>query len=431
MANTYTTYKDSGIPWIGEIPSEWTINLVSTLFHEHKEKNTGLKCTNLLSLSYGNIKKKNINTNEGLLPQSFETYNIIDKNDIVFRLTDLQNDKRSLRTGLCRELGIITSAYVTLRANMDLDSRYYHYLFHSYDICKVYYGLGDGVRQGMNYEDLKLLKIIHPTLIEQESIANFLDKKCSEIDELISLQEKMIDELKAYKQSVITEAVTKGLDRNVKMKDSGVDWIGEIPEHWDIPKLAYVTSKIGSGSTPRGGSEIYVSEGIKFLRSQNILNERLNLDDVAYITEEIDAEMQNTRVQIDDILFNITGGSIGRCFYVDENLGRANVNQHVCIVRPKGIYTKFLLYYLQSENGQHQVRILQTGGNREGLSAAAFKDFVVVLPTPKEQQDIAGFLDNKCSEIDSLISIKEKKIEELKDYKKSLIYEYVTGKKRV
>ena len=141
--------------------------------------------------------------------------------------------------------------------------------------------------------------------------------------------------------------------------------------------------------------------------------------------------MQNTRVQIDDILFNITGGSIGRCFYVDENLGRANVNQHVCIVRPKGIYTKFLLYYLQSENGQHQVRILQTGGNREGLSAAAFKDFVVVLPTPKEQQDIAGFLDNKCSEIDSLISIKEKKIEKLKDYKKSLIYEYVTGKKRV
>ena len=156
--------RHSGIEWIGEIPKEWKTCYTSSLFHEHKEKNIGLKNTNLLSLSYGKIKQKDINTNEGLLPQSFETYNVIRKGDIVFRLTDLQNDKRSLRTGLCKEDGIITSAYVTLRANAEVDSAYFHFLFHSYDECKVFYGLGDGVRQGMNWADVRKLSLIVPPL---------------------------------------------------------------------------------------------------------------------------------------------------------------------------------------------------------------------------------------------------------------------------
>ena len=133
--------KDSGIKWIGEIPKSWTITILSALFSERKCKNSGLTENNLLSLSYGNIVRKNIESNEGLLPASFETYNIIEPGNIIFRLTDLQNDKRSLRTGLCQERGIITSAYVTLQIRSDDSPRYMHYLFHTYDLCKVFYGM--------------------------------------------------------------------------------------------------------------------------------------------------------------------------------------------------------------------------------------------------------------------------------------------------
>lgn len=200
--------KASGVEWIGEIPEEWSVVLLSSIFHQHKEKNNNLQETNLLSLSYGKIIQKDINTCEGLLPASFETYNIIDEGDIVFRLTDLQNDQRSLRTGLCTQSGIITSAYITLRKSIDLNDRYMHYLYHSYDICKVFYGMGDGVRQGMNFDDLKKLLTLFPTIKKQKQIADYLDKKCACLDSLVSSKQNKIEELKEYKKSLIYEYVT-------------------------------------------------------------------------------------------------------------------------------------------------------------------------------------------------------------------------------
>lgn len=200
--------KDSGIEWIGEIPEHWKVDLLSLLFEEHKQKNTGLLCKNLLSLSYGKIVRKNIDSVGGLLPQSYDGYNIVDKGDIVFRLTDLQNDKKSLRTGLVRERGIVTSAYVTLRSRKPVLSAYYQYLFHSYDVMKVFYGMGDGVRQGMNYGDLRKMLIVTPPHSEQNEIVEFLDTKCTEIDNLISIKLSKIDSLNEYKKSIIYEYVT-------------------------------------------------------------------------------------------------------------------------------------------------------------------------------------------------------------------------------
>ena len=197
MAKTYDTYKDSGIAWIGNIPSEWNVDILSLHLYDHCNHNKELKEKNLLSLSYGRIVRKDINTKEGLLPESFNRYNIIEKGDIVLRLTDLQNDKKSLRTGLCQERGIITSAYLTLRNRGNDSSAFLHYLLHSYDLYKVFYGMGNGVRQGMNYSDIRKLKMIIPPFPEQEAIASFLDRKCGEIDSLISLQEEMISELQA------------------------------------------------------------------------------------------------------------------------------------------------------------------------------------------------------------------------------------------
>ena len=200
--------KPSGIEWIGDIPDDWEVRKLLSIFKEHKDRNKNLEEQNLLSLSYGKIKRKDINNNDGLLPASFETYNIVENGDIVFRLTDLQNDKRSLRTGIVTQRGIITSAYVTIRPKIRLDSRFFHYLYHMYDICKVFYGMGDGVRQGMGFEDLKNIPTLIPPLKTQQKIADYLDSKCSQIDKYITEKQNIIQKLDAYKKSLIFECVT-------------------------------------------------------------------------------------------------------------------------------------------------------------------------------------------------------------------------------
>lgn len=177
--------RDSGIPWIGEVPEGWGVHPLYSYFMERKNKNSMLQEQNLLSLSYGKIIRKDINTNGGLLPANFTTYNIVQPNDVVIRPTDLQNDKRSLRTGLVTEKGIITSAYISLQPITDIYVKYFHYLLHSYDVNKVFYNMGNGVRQGLNYSEFSKLMLLCPEKEEQQRIADYLDSKCSEIDALI------------------------------------------------------------------------------------------------------------------------------------------------------------------------------------------------------------------------------------------------------
>lgn len=426
--------KDSGIIWIGEIPKHWNVDLLSRLFKEHKRKNINLIETNLLSLSYGKIIRKDINTNEGLLPQSFEGYNILSNGDIVFRLTDLQNDKRSLRTGLVREDGIITSAYVTIRKREPLNSSYFHYLFHSYDLCKVFYGLGDGVRQGMNFEDLKKILIIVPTLKEQQAIVDFLDNKCIEIDTLIALQEKIIDELKFYKQAVITEAVTKGLNPNVPMNDSGIEWIGEIPEHWILDKLFRVCSlKARVGWKGLQSSEFEDNSYAYLVTGQDFSSSRIDWSKCYQINKDRYEEDPYIQLKEGDILVT-KDGTIGKIAIV-ENLDKpACLNSGIFVMRQKGgwfdtkyIYWLFISNLLSSYND-----IVNSGASTIiHLYQRVFNQMPLPIPPLSEQRDIAEYLDQKCAEIDELSNIKQKKIDELKEYKKSIIYEYVTGKKQV
>ena len=200
--------KDSGIEWIGEIPAHWEIHPVYFCFGERKNRNRlGLE-NNLLSLSYGRVIQKDINTSEGLLPESFNTYNIVEAGDIIIRPTDLQNDKRSLRTGLVKEHGIITSAYIALYPLKESDTRYFNYLLHSFDVMKVFYNMGNGVRQGLNFSEFSRLRIFEPSCEEQIAIANFLDAKCAEIDEIIIQKREQISTIEEYKKSLIFEYVT-------------------------------------------------------------------------------------------------------------------------------------------------------------------------------------------------------------------------------
>ena len=225
---SYERYKQSGVEWLGAVPEHWSTLPLLAVGRERDERNTGMAESNLLSLSYGRIIRKDINTNEGLLPESFETYQIVHPGDIIFRLTDLQNDKRSLRTAIVEERGIITSAYLALKP-LSANPQFLNYLFRAYDLRKVFYAMGGGVRQSMNYEDVKRMEMLLPPMDEQFAIAGFLDLETTKIDALIQEQRRLIVLLKEKRQAVISHTVTKGLNPCAPMKDPGIEWIGQLP----------------------------------------------------------------------------------------------------------------------------------------------------------------------------------------------------------
>lgn len=206
--NPAAEMKDSGIEWVGRIPAHWPIHPVYSYYGERKNKNRLGKEDNLLSLSYGRVIRKDINTNDGLLPESFNTYNIVESGDIIIRPTDLQNDKRSLRTGLVKEHGIITSAYIDLCPLKQVDSRYFHFLLHAYDVMKVFYNMGNGVRQGLNYSEFSRLMVFEPPYEEQVAMADYLETKVTEVDTIIEQKKEQMAVLDAYKRSLIFEYVT-------------------------------------------------------------------------------------------------------------------------------------------------------------------------------------------------------------------------------
>lgn len=419
--------KDSGIAWIGEIPADWSITILSALFYERKCKNRGLVEKNLLSLSYGNIVRKSIESNEGLLPASFETYNIVESGNIVFRLTDLQNDKRSLRTGLCKERGIITSAYVTLQIRSDDSPRYMHYLFHTYDLCKVFYGLGDGVRQGMNYEDLKHLQVLRPDLKTQHRIADYLDRKCSQIDAIIARQQEVIEKLKAYKLSVITEAVTKGLNPHAPMKDSGVEWIGEIPEQWETASISRVATVVrGASPRPAGDPRYFNGQDVPWITVAEVTKDdgKYIFSTESYLTKE-GAECSRL-VEKGTLLLSNSGATLG---VPKVTLITGCINDGSVAFLDLNIEQMYLLYVFKSRT--LELRKQMQGYGQPNLNTTIVKNIVVPLPHPDEQKSISEYLDKRCKAIDDTIEMKEKVVERLSKYKKSLIYEVVTGKEEV
>ena len=425
---TYSAYKDSGVEWLGEIPEHWEILPGLSFIFENKDRNKGMIRNTVLSLSYGKIRVKGENELTGLVPESFETYQFVNKGDLIFRPTDLQNDTVSLRSSISEYEGIITNAYLNLRFKSKANSKFYHYFFRSIDNNKIIYGLGSGLRQNISYLDFRRFQFPFPPFKEQTAIANFLDDKTTKIDQAIAIKQKQIELLKERRQILIHKAVTRGLNDKVKLKDSGVEWIGEIPEHWEVKKIKHISSKIGSGVTPSGGGTTYLDSGIPLLRSQNVLFGKIELEGVAYISDKVHESMCNSQVQKGDVLLNITGGSIGRCHFVDFE-SELNVNQHVCIIRPKrDITTIFLNSILSSEIGQGQIWFNQQGGGREGLNFQSIKNFLLPLPSISEQKSISEFIDILSNKFATAISLKEQEIDKLKEYKMSLIDGVVTGK---
>lgn len=426
--------KDSEIKWIGNIPKHWEVHPVYSYFSERKNKNRLGKEQNLLSLSYGSIIKKDINSNGGLLPESFNTYNIIEENDIIIRPTDLQNDKRSLRTGLVKEHGIITSAYIDMKPKKEVNSHYFHYLLHSYDIQKVFYNMGNGVRQALNFSEFSKLMVFAPPLKEQNKIADFLDEKCAEIDSISAEIQEQINTLEEYKKSVITEAVTKGLNPNAEMKDSGIEWIGQISKDWDVTKIKYnalIKGRIGF----RGYTEadlVDEGEGAITLSPSNFLNMKMNYNKCSYISWFKYNESPEIKISNDDILFVKTGSSYGKSCLVKDLPMEATINPQLIVFKDVKINNGLLAYILQTEYIISQSELAVVGGTIPTMSQNKIGNFNIVVPTSEEEQSaIVEILNEKCNKIDGAIEDKQKQLEVLEEYKKTLIYEYVTGKKEV
>lgn len=427
--------KDSGIPWIGEIPKDWTIELIGNQVKEVNNPNTDGLEDNALQFKMGTIISKSLGDSK-YNPETLEGYNIVDKGVIMLNGLNLSFDLISQRVGLVRERGVITSTYLAVKPTNNIDSEYLTYLFKAYDNCKAFHSMGRGLRQTLSYGELRKYLLLYPSLAEQQRIADFLDRKCAEVDEMIGLQEQIIEELKAYKQSVITEVVTKGLNPDAPMRDSGIEWIGQIPEHWEThPFKAFYKTTKGLNIT----KENLVESGMPVISYGQIhskLNSGVRVDEalIRFVPEEYLTTNPECLSKQHDLFFADTSEDregAGNVVYIDIDTP-IFAGYHTIIARPsEKVKSKYFAYLIQTDAWRCQLRSRVSGVKVFSISQKFINQTSVIIPPISEQQAIANYLDEKCADIDSLIQTKLSKIDSLKEYKKSIIYEYVTGKREV
>lgn len=413
----YDVYKESGISWIGAIPANWNVVGLSQLGAQRKQKNVDGSTTNVLSLSYGKIKRRVLD-NSGLLPESFNTYNVIQPGDVVLRLTDLQNDQNSLRVGQSDEAGIITSAYCTLKPKCY--SRYLYYLLASFDYKKGFYGLAGGVRQSLTFETIRSLKFILPSEKEQEIICSYLDGFVINIDNLLRPLEQSITLLREYRQSIITEAVTHGLDPNAPMIPSGKAWIGETPQSWKVMPWKYIAKVEANLVSP---------EDYKELPQVAPANIEKNTGKLTGVQNAFDAgvESDNHLFRKGAILYSKVRPALNKVAIAPFD-GLCSADMYPISTDQN---VKWLVYYMLSATFTEQVSVSTNRVKMPKLNKEELGKMDVVLP-PKEDQDaVVNYLDTKTAEIDALIASKERQVELLREYRKSIIFEAVTGKFKV
>ncbi|MFC7445610.1 restriction endonuclease subunit S [Mesoflavibacter profundi] len=423
----YQSYKPSKTIWLDQIPEHWQETDLRMLFSDNKVKNLGLVEKNLLSLSYGKLKRKDIDNATGLVPASFEGYQIIDEGYIVLRFTDLQNDKKSLRVGYANERGIITSAYIGLAPKTDLDSKYYYYLLHYLDKFKYYYNLGGGVRQSLSYKDFGRETILVPSDEEQTTIANFLDYKTEKINRFITKKKQLIELLNEQKAAIINQAVTKGINPNVPMKDSGIEWLGEIPEHWKTTKLIGVSNFVRGNSSFKkdellsNGNYVALQYGKTYKIDEVDKNFQFYVNDEFYKDSQVvnkgDVIIVSTSETIEDL-----GHS---AFYNRTDIGLLGGEQ--MLLKPnKKIDGKYLYY--SSKVFTKELRKYSTGVKVFRFNINDLKTIYTSIPPIEEQIKISEYIQSELNTVTKTITTIEKEITLVEEYKTALIAEAVTGK---
>ena len=432
--NTYSAYKDSGEQWLGQIPAHWEILPGMAVFEENKEKNKQGTENTVLSLSYGKIIVKE-KKDEGLVPAEYTSYQIVHPNYIIIRCTDLQNDKVSFRTGLVRNDGIITSAYLGLIVKGN-NPQYIHYYLHALDITKEIYRYGSGLRQSLSWSDFKRLNILVPPLDEQEAMVAYLDEQTGKIDAAIEREQKMIDLLNERKQIIIQHAVTKGLSPNAPLKDSGIDWIGEIPENWKVRRFKYLF-RTCTGITFTKAD--LVEEGYPVLSYGQVHSKQnksgtLNEDLIKRIPYSLIKGKDQCLTYNGDFIFADTSEDFEGCgnnIYVDTDYPVYAGYHTIIAKRNNNECGKYLGYLFASRPWRGQIRTLVNGVKVFSVTQGILKSSSVLLPPVDEQEKIAAFLDRKVGSIDKAIAAKNRVIALLQERKQIIISEVVTGKIKI
>ncbi len=424
---SYPAYKDSRVQWLRDVPTHWDMLPLLSCFQQRVCPNAGGRISRVLSLSYGKIIDRDVESNNGLLPESFDGYNIVEPDDIVLRLTDLQNDQRSLRTGQVKVRGIITSAYVTVKPCQKVHIVFATYLLHGLDLLKVFYALGGGVRQSIKFGDLRRLPIALPPFPEQQAIAAFLDRETAKTDMLIEKQEHLVSLLTEKRQEVISRAVTKGLDPNVPMKDSGIEWIGKVPQHWDVGKIMHWFGTM-SGSTPDTTQQTlyYHVDGFPWIRTTDLNNDYLSTYEVG-ITEAALRNSACTMLPANSVLIAMYGGdgTIGKNSLLRIS---ACINQAVCALLPsKHFQPEFAFRFIQFYR-PHWMYGAESSRKDPNISQYLIRHAPFLRPPLFEQKAISEFLEGEISRINTLVHKAQTSIDLLRERRSTLISTAVTGK---
>ena len=405
----YDSYKDSGVKWLGEIPSHWEMLALKHIL-KHKKEVVGKHSSqyDLLSLTLKGVIIRDMDNPEGKFPASFDTYQIVEPNDFIF--CNFDNEETPRAVGLSQYKGMITGAYdVLYRNNPLLSDKYLIYYFLYIDDSKRFKPLYKGLRKTVPFDSFMSYKIPVPSRGEQDAVVEYLDAATSKIDEAIAQQQKMIDLLNERKQIIINNAVTKGLDPNVKMKPSGIDWIGDIPEHWEIRRMRYLC-KITTGNKDTINR---VDDGLYpfYVRSPKV--ERIN-------SYSYDGEA---------VLMAGDGVGAGKVFHYVN--GKFDYHQRVyCFYEIEMIKAKLLYYYMQNLF-KYVIEQLSAKSTVDSVRLNMIQDFVVCIPSIKEQIEIVNFIDKEFANIEKAIQISLNQISLLQERKQIIINDVVTGKVKV
>lgn len=417
---------NTNIPWLPYLKADWKVLRVKNAFYASKEK-AHQETPTILSLARSGVKIRDISNNEGQLAESYYDYNPVKPGDLLLNPMDLYS---GANCNVSEVEGVISPAYANLRSKIKLEPRFFDYYFKTQYWTMAMFAHGKGVsfdnRWTLNNETLMSYELPFPTFEEQEKIVHTLKSKIDKIDELILIQERQISSLKEYKQCIITKAVTKGLNTSSLMKESSIEFIGLVPKHWKILKTKRITIDHLQGYYDKDG---YTSSGFRLLRITDLQDDgRLSIENSPFVKET--NTIHKFILEKGDFCFARTGGA-GLFGFIDNEIEPSVFASYLIRFRFKKQYNPFLKYVFLSNSFQQEIDSLIHGAVNRNVHAENILETHISIPPKEEQIQIVEYLDNKCDQINNLISIKLEKIEKLQEYKKSLIYEYVTGKKEV
>jgi type I restriction enzyme S subunit len=410
-AKRYPAYRDSGIEWLGEIPRHWDVLPARAVYTPKETKNLGMSRNTVLSLSFGRIVVRPADKLHGLVPQSFETYQHVDPGDIIVRTTDLQNDQRSLRVGIARDGGIITSAYLCLATTDRASPSFGYQLLNTYDLLKIIYGYGSGLRQSLDFADLKHMPVPVPPLPEQETIVSFLDHADRRIRRYITAKQKLIALLGEQKRAIIHRAVTRGLDPDVPLKPSGVEWLGDVPAHWELSRVKAEFLCLDRRRVPLSGVERGTMKARRYdyYGASGVIDkvDHYLFDDDLLLIAEDGANL---------VLRSLPLAVIAR--------GRFWVNNHAHVLKPRRGNLGYLGALMEGLNYLPWI----SGAAQPKLTQDRLMSIAIAVPPRWEQDEIMASVASEIGTIQEGIDRAVREVSLLREYRTRLIADVVTGR---